>query len=43
MPRKPRWLLAIPDAVKQLERLKRENLTRRDLEILVGLRREVGV
>ena len=39
MPRKPRWLLAIPDAVKQLERLKRENLTRRDLEILFDVSR----
>ena len=36
---KPRWLLAIPDAVKQLERLKRENLTRRDLEILFDVSR----
>lgn len=34
MPRKPRWLLAVPDAIKQLERLTRENLTRRDLEVL---------
>ena len=34
MPRNPRWLFAIPDAIRQLERLGRENLTHRDLEVL---------
>ena len=37
MPKKPRWLLAIPDAIKQLDRLKRDQLTRRDLEVLFGV------
>ena len=32
VPAKPRWLLAIPDAIRQLEKLDRELLTRRDLE-----------
>jgi hypothetical protein len=37
MPAKPRWLLAIPDAIQQLEALDRELLTRRDLEQLFGV------
>ena len=37
MPAKPRWLLAIPDAIRQLEKLDRELLTRRDLERLFGV------
>src|SRR5436190_1036296 len=37
MPAKPRWLLAIPDAIAQLESLDRELLTRRDLEQLFGI------
>jgi hypothetical protein len=37
MPAKPRWLLAIPDAIAQLETLDRELLTRRDLEQLFGV------
>lgn len=37
MPAKPRWLLAIPDAIAQLEALDRELLTRRDLESLFGV------
>ena len=32
MPAKPRWLLAIPDAISQLEQLDRTLLTRRDVE-----------
>ena len=32
MPAKPRWLLAIPDAISQLEQLDRQLLTRRDIE-----------
>ena len=35
----PRWLLALPDAIAQLEALDREVLTRRDLEQLLGVRR----
>ena len=37
VPAKPRWLLAIPDAIRQLEELDRELLTRRDLEQLFGV------
>ena len=37
MPAKPRWLLAIPDAIRQLEQLDRTLLTRRDLERLFGV------
>ena len=32
-----RWLLAIPDAIRQLDKLDRELLTRRDLEHLFGV------
>ena len=39
MPAKPRWLLAIPDAIRQLEGLDRDLLTRRDLEALFGVSR----
>ena len=39
MPAKPRWLLAIPDAIRQLEALDREWLTRRDVEQLFGVSR----
>ena len=37
MPARPRWLLAIPDAIRQLDALDRELLTRRDLERLFGV------
>ena len=37
MPAKPRWLLAIPDAIRQLEKLDQDLLTRRDLERLFGV------
>jgi transposase len=37
MPAHPRWLLALPDAIAQLEELDREWLTRRDLEELFGI------
>lgn len=37
MPPHPRWLLALPDAIAQLEALDRELLTRRDLEQLLGV------
>ena len=37
MPAKSRWLLAIPDAIKQLEALDQDLLTRRDLERLFGV------
>ena len=37
MPPKPRWLLAIPDAITQLEKLDRTLLTRRDIERLFGV------
>ena len=39
MPARPRWLLAIPDAIQQLEALDRELLTRRDIEQLFGISR----
>ena len=39
MPPKPRWLLAIPDAIRQLEKLDRDLLTRRDVERLFGVSR----
>ena len=39
MPATPRWLLAIPDAIRQLETLDRDLLTRRDLEALFGVAR----
>ena len=37
MPARPRWLLAIPDAIRQLEQLDRDLLIRRDLERLFGV------
>ena len=37
MPPKPRWLLAIPDAISQLKALERPLLTRRDIEQLFGV------
>ena len=37
VPPKPRWLLAIPDAISQLEKLDRTLLTRRDIERLFGV------
>ena len=39
MPAKPRWLLAVPDAIRQLEALDRDLLTRRDVEKLFGVSR----
>ena len=39
MPAKPRWLLAIPDAIGQLEAIDRTLLTRRDIEQLFGVSR----
>ena len=39
MPAKPRWLLAVPDAIRQLEALDRDLLTRRDVERLFGVSR----
>ena len=39
MPARPSWLLAIPDAIEQLEALGRPLLTRRDLERLFGVSR----
>ena len=39
MPASPRWLLALPDAIAQLEQLDRPLLTRRDLESLFGVSR----
>ena len=39
MPATPRWLLAVPDAIRQLETLDRDLLTRRDLEALFGVSR----
>ena len=39
MPATPRWLLAVPDAIRQLEALDRDLLTRRDVEQLFGVSR----
>ena len=39
MPAPPRWLLAVPDAIRQLETLDRDLLTRRDVERLLGVSR----
>ena len=39
MSAKPRWLLAVPDAIRQLEALDRDLLTRRDVERLFGVSR----
>ena len=39
MPATPRWLLAVPDAIRQLETLDRDLLTRRDVERLFGVSR----
>ena len=36
---KPRWLLAVPDVIRQLETLDRDLLTRRDVERLFGVSR----
>ena len=38
-PARPQWLLAIPDAIRQLEALDQELLTRRDIEQLFGVSR----
>ena len=37
MPTSPRWLLAVPDAIDQLRHLKRDLITRRDLQTLLGV------
>ena len=37
MPATPRWLLALPDAITQLEALDQDLLTRRDLERRFGV------
>ena len=37
VPARPRWLLAIPDAIRQLEALDQDLLTRRDIERLFGV------
>ena len=39
MPARPRWLLALPDAIQQLDALDRPLVTRRDLESLFGVSR----
>ena len=39
MPPTPRWLLALPDAIRQLDALDRDLLIRRDLEQLFGVSR----
>ena len=39
MPATPRWLLAIPDAIRQLDALDRDLLIRRDIEQLFGVSR----
>ena len=42
MPAKPLWLLALPDAIRQLDTLDRDLLTRRDLERLFGVSKVRG-
>ena len=42
MPAPPRWLLAVPDAIRQLDALDRDLLTRRDLERLFGVSKVRG-
>ena len=42
MPARPRWLLALPDAIQQLEALDRPLLIRRDLEALLGVSRAMA-
>ena len=37
VPAQPRWLLALPDAIRQLDTLDRDLLIRRDLERLFGV------
>ena len=39
MPAPPRWLVAVPDAIKQLETLERNLVTRKDVERLFGVGR----
>ena len=39
MPATPRWLLSVPDAIRQLEALDRDLLTRCDVERLFGVSR----
>ena len=39
MPAKPRWLLAVPDAIAQLRALDRETITRPDMENLFAVSR----
>ena len=39
MPARPRWLLALPDAIAQLDALDRPLLIRRDIEALFGVSR----
>ena len=39
MPPPVRWLLSLPDAVEQIEKLDRDLITRRDLEELLGVSR----
>ena len=39
MPAPPRWLLTVPDSIRQLEALERDLLTRRDVERLFGVSR----
>ena len=39
MPARPQWLLAVPDAIRQLEDLDRELLVRRDIEQLFAISR----
>ena len=42
VPARPRWLLALPDAIAQLDALDRPLLTRRDLESLFGVSRALA-
>ena len=39
MPAPPRWLVTVPDAVRRLEKIDRDLVTRRDLEKLFGVSR----
>ena len=42
MPATPRWLLTVPDAIRQLKTLDRDLLTRRDMERLFGVSRALA-
>lgn len=42
MPARPKWLMRIPDAVRQLEQLERDIITRRDVQKLFGVSKSMA-